>query len=192
MKIKVHTKTLKVRIRDKHVSILKKWAYGVNQVWNFCNETSMNSLKNTSEFGAVKPVFLSGYDLQKHTKGMNKTFGLNSATVQMVGHEYVTRRKQFKKYKLNWRKTGGAKRSQFVRIALASRMGRFTIIAIILGFGIATVYLSTLSSQDHSMKTQGDAGTSMLLWKLKQSKAMAKQVLVLTWVVKKPDGRPPQ
>ncbi len=38
MKSKVHTKTLKIRIRDKHLSTLKKWAYGVNQVWNFCNE----------------------------------------------------------------------------------------------------------------------------------------------------------
>ncbi len=111
MKSKVHTKTLKVRIRDKHVSTLKKWAYGVNQVWNFCNETAMKALSNVSEFGPVKPAFLSGYDLQKHTKGMNKTLGLNSATVQMVGHEYATRRKQFKKYRLNWRKSGGVRRS---------------------------------------------------------------------------------
>ncbi len=107
MKSKVHTKTLKIRIRDKHVSTLNKWAYGVNQVWNFCNETSMKALSNVSEFGPVKPAFLSGYDLQKYSKGMNKTLGLNSATVQMVGHEYATRRKQFKKYRLNWRKSGG-------------------------------------------------------------------------------------
>ncbi len=111
MKSKVHTKTLKVRIRDKHVSTLNKWAYGVNQVWNFCNETAMKALSNVSEFGPVKPAFLSGYDLQKYTKGMNKTLGLNSATVQMVGHEYATRRKQFNKYRLNWRKSGGVRRS---------------------------------------------------------------------------------
>ncbi len=111
MKSKVHTKTLKVRIRDKHVSTLIKWAYGVNQVWNFCNETAMKALSNVSEFGPAKPAFLSGYDLQKHTKGMNKTLGLNSATVQMVAHEYATRRKQFKKYRLNWRKSGGVRRS---------------------------------------------------------------------------------
>ncbi len=46
MKSKVYTKTLKIRIRDKHVSTLNKWAYGVNQVWNFCNETSMKALSN--------------------------------------------------------------------------------------------------------------------------------------------------
>lgn len=107
----VNIKTLKLRIKDKHVKTLKKWAYGVNQVWNFCNETSVKALKNNSDVGPRKPVFLSGYDLQKHTKGMGKVFGLNSATVQMIGHEYATRRKQFKKYKLNWRKSGGVRRS---------------------------------------------------------------------------------
>ncbi len=49
----------------------------------------MKALSNVSELGPVKPTFLSGYDLQKHTKGMNKALGLNSATVQMVGHEYA-------------------------------------------------------------------------------------------------------
>jgi hypothetical protein len=99
-----HTKTLKVRIRDKHIKKLNAMAYGVNQVWNFCNDLSSRSIRERSKF-------LSGYDLQKYTKGANKELGLNSATVQMIGHEYVTRRKQFKKIKLNWRKTVGVKRS---------------------------------------------------------------------------------
>ncbi|MFT2112756.1 RNA-guided endonuclease InsQ/TnpB family protein, partial [Marinomonas sp. 2405UD68-3] len=83
---------------------LNAMAYGVNQVWNYCNELSARSIKE-------KRKFLSGYDLQNYTKGANKELGLNSASVQMVGHEYVTRRKQFKKARLNWRKTGGVKRS---------------------------------------------------------------------------------
>jgi IS605 OrfB family transposase len=45
-----------------------------------------------------------------------KAFGLKilgqvSATVQMIGHELATRRKQFKKVKLSWRKSGGSRRS---------------------------------------------------------------------------------
>ena len=68
------------------------------------NNLSARSIKERRKF-------LSGYDLQNYTKGANKELGLNSATVQMIGHEYVTRRKQFKKSKLKWRKTGGVKRS---------------------------------------------------------------------------------
>jgi len=97
-------KTLKVRVRDKHVKTLNSWAFSVNQVWNYCNELSYRSIKGKSNW-------LSGYDLQNYTKGSSKELGLNSATIQMIGHEYVTRRKQFKKAKLNWRKSSGTKRS---------------------------------------------------------------------------------
>jgi hypothetical protein len=90
MKDNIHTKTLKVRVRDKHVKTLNAWAYSVNQVWNYCNEIGYRSIKERQKW-------LSGYDLQNYTKGASKELGLNSATVQMVGHEYVTRRKQFKK-----------------------------------------------------------------------------------------------
>ena len=104
MKKEVHTKTLKVRIRDKHIKVLNAWAFSVNQVWNYCNELSYRSIRERQKW-------LSGYDLQDYTKGAAKELGLNSATVQMIGHEYATRRKQFKKARLNWRKSGGAKRS---------------------------------------------------------------------------------
>jgi hypothetical protein len=34
------TKTLRVRIKDKHAKVLSQWAYEVNQVWNAANEIS--------------------------------------------------------------------------------------------------------------------------------------------------------
>jgi transposase len=48
---------------------------------------------------------LSGFDLQKLTAGYSKCEGVQvgSATVQLVCEEYATRRKQFKKLRLNWR-----------------------------------------------------------------------------------------
>lgn len=104
MKKNNHTKTLKVRIRDKHVTMLNAWAFSVNQVWNYCNELSYRSIRERQNW-------LSGYDLQDYTKGAAKELGLNSATIQMIGHEYATRRKQFKKAKLKWRKSHGVKRS---------------------------------------------------------------------------------
>lgn len=33
------TKTLRLRIKDKHARVLCEMAREVNQVWNFCNET---------------------------------------------------------------------------------------------------------------------------------------------------------
>lgn len=104
MKPNLHTKTLKVRIRDKHAKVLREWAWAINQVWNYCNELSYRSISE-------RQTWLSGYDLQYYTKGAGKELGLNSATVQMVGHEYALRRKQFNKDRLRWRKSGGVRRS---------------------------------------------------------------------------------
>lgn len=99
-----HTKTLKVRVRDKQCNLLNSMARSVNFVWNYINELSHRSIKE-------RGVFLSAYDIQKYTQGAHKELGLHSHTVQYVGKEYATRRKQFKKSRLNWRKSGGVRRS---------------------------------------------------------------------------------
>ena len=91
-------RTLKVRLKDKHASLLCSMAREVNAVWNFCNETSARAVRERCKF-------LSGFDLQKLTKGYSKCDGvkIGSSTVQQVCEEYATRRKQFKKTRLNWR-----------------------------------------------------------------------------------------
>ena len=99
-----HTKTLKVRVKDKHVPLLNSMARSVNFVWNYVNELSHRSIKE-------RGVFLSAYDIQKYTNGAGSYLGLHSQTVQCIASEYVTRRKQFKKRKLAWRKSGGVRRS---------------------------------------------------------------------------------
>ncbi len=98
------TKTLKVRIRDKHRPLLNQMARSVNFCWNYINELSHRSIKE-------RGVFLSAYDIQKYTQGAHKELGLHSHTVQQIGKEYATRRKQFKKNRLAWRKSGGVRRS---------------------------------------------------------------------------------
>ena len=97
-------KTLKVRVKDKHAALLNELARSVNFVFNFINELSYRSITERGKF-------LSAYDIQKYTDGAGKDLGLHSHTVQRVGAEYVTRRRQFKKAKLAWRKSGGARRS---------------------------------------------------------------------------------
>ena len=99
-----HTKTLKVRVRDRHLPLLNSMARSVNFVWNFVNELSQRSIKE-------RGVFLSAYDVQKYTNGAGKDLGLHSQTVQRIAVEYTTRRRQFKKARLNWRKSGGVRRS---------------------------------------------------------------------------------
>ena len=99
------TKTLSLRIKDKHAKALIAMSCDVNMVWNYINELSYTHTKRTGKF-------FSGYDIQKYTKGATKDgLNINAATVQMVGHEYATRRKQFNKIKLKWRKSFGTRKS---------------------------------------------------------------------------------
>ena len=95
------TKTLQLRIKDKHARVLRQMAREVNQVWNHVNAVSAKAARPFHG----KPRFLSGYDLQKFTAGFSKCDGVSvgSGTVQLVCVEYATRRKQFKKTCLNWR-----------------------------------------------------------------------------------------
>ncbi|WP_257266580.1 hypothetical protein [Endozoicomonas sp. ONNA2] len=64
----IQTKTLSVRIKDKHAKVLREMAYEVNQVFNLANELTMKANRRTSDYGPVKPVnpvWLSAYDVQR-------------------------------------------------------------------------------------------------------------------------------
>ena len=79
-------------------------ARSVNFVWNYLNELSQRSIHE-------RGVFLSAFDLDRYTQGAGKLLGLHSQTLQEVSREYATRRLQFRKSRLNWRKSGGIRRS---------------------------------------------------------------------------------
>jgi IS605 OrfB family transposase len=90
-------KTLKLRIKDKHAPVLVKLAQEVNLVWNYCNELCFKHLQRTGKF-------FSAFDVQKYLTGATKSgLSILSETIQVITEELVTRRKQFKKAKLNWR-----------------------------------------------------------------------------------------
>ncbi|OUL98813.1 RNA-guided endonuclease InsQ/TnpB family protein [Variovorax sp. JS1663] len=93
-----HTRTLKLRIKDKHAAVLSAMAREVNQVWNFCNETSHRAIRERRQW-------LSGHDLQKLTNGFSKCDGvqIGSPTTQQVCEEYTKARNQFNRSKLRWR-----------------------------------------------------------------------------------------
>ncbi|WP_338412473.1 transposase [Psychrobacter raelei] len=89
-------KTLKLRIKDKHVNQLNKIAGSVNYAWNYVNDVSYKHLQKTGKF-------FSAYDLNEYTKGSGEYLGLHSQTLQAINETHAKSRKQFKKAKLNWR-----------------------------------------------------------------------------------------
>lgn len=99
------TRTLRLRLKDKHSAFLREQAREVNFVWNYCNELSYKILQREGRF-------CSNSDLDKLTAGATKEgLSLHSQTVQAISKELVTRRRQFKKAKLRWRVSGGSRRS---------------------------------------------------------------------------------
>jgi len=109
----IQTKTLKVRIRDKHANVLNRMAFEVNQVWNAANETSAEfSWVPVPEVGYMN-LETSGFDLMKELKGIRKARNMiiGSPTFQEVINVHAKTRKQFKKDKLKWRCSGGSRRA---------------------------------------------------------------------------------
>lgn len=109
----MQTKTLSVRVKDKHAAVLRQMAFEVNQVFNLANEITSAAYSNAGVFGAQKPQWLSAFDVQKLTAGIQKDRGymIGSATVQEVIADHGKARKQFKRSRLRWRVSGGARRS---------------------------------------------------------------------------------
>lgn len=109
----IQTKTLSVRVKDKHAKLLRQMSYEVNQCFNFANELTMKASRNYSDAGAVKPVWMSAYDTQKPVLKFRKESGfiIPSHTAQEVCAKHAQARKQFKRAKLRWRVSSGSKRS---------------------------------------------------------------------------------
>ena len=74
------TRTLKVRVKDKHAKALAQQAASVNFVWNYLNELSHRSIRE-------RGVFLSAFDLHPYSKGAGKELGLHSQALQCVAAE---------------------------------------------------------------------------------------------------------
>jgi putative transposase len=91
-------KTIHVRVKDKHASVLRQMAREVNTVFNFCNETALKALRDRSKW-------LSGYDLQKLAAGYCTLddVSIRSGTVEEVCVQHARQRIKCKKARLNWR-----------------------------------------------------------------------------------------
>ncbi|WP_432743409.1 transposase [Methylobacter sp. G7] len=106
-------RTLSVRVRDKHAIVLNRMAFDANQVWNAANAYSDEfSWVPVPEVGYIN-CGTSAFELMKDLKGIRKERGMiiDSTAVQEVIAVHAKARKQFKKNKLNWRCSGGARRA---------------------------------------------------------------------------------
>ncbi|MDO9141283.1 MAG: transposase [Methylobacter sp.] len=100
-------------MRDKHTDVLNRMAFECNQVWNAANEESAEfSWVPIPEVGYIN-CGTSAFDLMKELKGIRKDRDMiiGAGTVQEVIAVHAKARKQFKKNKLRWRSSGGARRA---------------------------------------------------------------------------------
>jgi IS605 OrfB family transposase len=101
-------RTLRLKVKAEAYPWLNAAAVEVNQVWNWCNETSYRAACPFAGPGQ----WLSGFDLDKLSAGASECFEhIGSGSIQRVNAEFALRRRQFKKVKLRWRVSRGAKRS---------------------------------------------------------------------------------
>lgn len=95
------TRTIKLRLRDKHAKELCRQARAVNFVWNYCNETQRHSVRRYR--CGENTRFLSHFDLGKLTAGTSTDLALSSTTIKAVCKQYAQSRSQHKKPWLRWR-----------------------------------------------------------------------------------------
>jgi putative transposase len=102
------TRTLRLKVRPESYRWLDAAATEVNQTWNWCNEISAKAARPY----VGKGKWLSGFDLCKLSAGASKCFEhIGADTIQRVNVEYALRRRQFRKMKLRFRVSRGARRS---------------------------------------------------------------------------------
>src|SRR6202011_4849165 len=100
-------RVLRLRVKDKHAPWLSDLAREVNTVFNYCNELSAKVFERERRF-------LSGFDFWPFLKGVTRgdcALHLPVQAVQEIAEEYARRRRQHRKVRLAWRKSGGARRS---------------------------------------------------------------------------------
>ena len=101
-------RTFRFKVQPSLCRWLDRAAIEVNQVWNYCNETSGKAARPF----AASPKWLTGYDLCNLSAGACREFEcIGADTIQRVSCEYATKRRQARKIRLRWRASRGPKRS---------------------------------------------------------------------------------
>jgi putative transposase len=101
-------RTLRLKVRSEAYAWLNAAAMEVNEVFNYCNETSYKAATRTD----LKRKWLTGFDLCSLTAGASQHFErIGADTIQSVCAQYAQKRQAAKRLKLRWRVSRGAGRS---------------------------------------------------------------------------------
>ena len=93
----IAAKTLRVRIKDRHVLLLRRMAREVNTVWNYCNQANRDHWRKHRRC-------LTGFDLNRLCTGSGPAFDLiGDSTIQEVGQHDASKRKKSGKSRPRWR-----------------------------------------------------------------------------------------
>lgn len=160
-------------------------AFESNQVFNLANEITSRAYSNAGEVGAQVPQWLSAFDVQKLTAGIQIERGwtIGSATIHEVIAEHGKARKQFKRSKLRWRISGGSKRSSgwipFKARAVLWKNGQVKFAGHFFKVWDSYGLSGYNSAQVAFPKTVGGAGTSLSAYRSKPLRPSAQ----LAWVL---------
>ena len=101
-------RTLRLKIRGETYGWLNAAAAEVNEVFNYCNETSLKAATRTD----TKRKWLSGFDLCNLTSGASSYFEkIGADTIQSICTHYAQKRRAARRLKLRWRVSRGTRRS---------------------------------------------------------------------------------
>jgi putative transposase len=102
------TRTLRLKIRSEAYAWLNAAAIEVNQVFNYCNETSLKAATRADS----KRKWKSGFDLCNLTASATEYFDkIGANTVQSVCTHYAQKRRAARRLKLRRRVSSGIQRS---------------------------------------------------------------------------------
>jgi putative transposase len=102
------TRTLRLKVRREAYGWLNAAAVEVNEVFNYCNETSVKAATRTD----IKRKWMSGFDLCNLTAGATQYFDkIGAGTIQSICTHYAQKRFAAHRLKLRWRVSRGARRS---------------------------------------------------------------------------------
>ena len=101
-------RTLRLKVRRETDGWLNAAAMEVNEVFNYCNETSLKAATRT----ATERKRFTGFDLCALTAGASTYFDkIGAETIQSICVHYAQKRRAAKRLKLRWRVSRGPKRS---------------------------------------------------------------------------------
>jgi IS605 OrfB family transposase len=102
------TRTLRLKVRREAYAWLNAAAVEVNEVFNYCNETSPKAATRTD----IKRKWMSGFDLCSLTAGATQYFDkIGADTIQSICVHYAQKRQAAHRLKLRWRVSRGTRRS---------------------------------------------------------------------------------